>query len=127
MKQKFITYGALICLIGLFVASFPGCAQTPAGKVVQAERVVVTSVDVGMQQWAVYVKAGKATQEQVDQVKVYYGIYYMAQLTAKAALEKWVSSGTVNDATGAAQAQVSVQQAEAQILALLNQYLQGGK
>lgn len=92
----------LTALLLIFAASglllmSPGCASTPAGKVYQAEGVAIHSVNTAMQIWADQVKAGKATQEQIDTVKRAYAVYYDAQQVAKAALEKWIASGSPND------------------------------
>lgn len=103
--------------------SNPGCSTTPTGKVVQAEGVIITSVDVGMKSWKDYVVAGKATQNQVDTVKKYYDIYYNAQLASKAALEKYVASKSADDLAATTTANAAVTQAQASLLTLLNGYL----
>lgn len=121
MKLKSIL--ALPILLATLALSNSGCFSTTTGKVVQAEGVIITSVDVGMKSWKDYVVAGKATQNQVDTVKKYYDIYYNAQLASKAALEKYVASKSADDLAATTTASDAVNQAEAGLLTLLNGYL----
>jgi hypothetical protein len=114
-----------IILLALFASTFVFCGATcknPSAAPIQAEGVVVTTVDAGMKGWAIYVKSGKATADQVAAVKAAYNTYYNAQVIAESALEAYVSNGSTNSVDSTT-AQASVIAAENSLLALLNQYL----
>jgi hypothetical protein len=114
-----------IGLIALLMSTFVFCGATcknPSAAPIQAEGVVVTTVDAGMRGWAIYVQSGKATQAQIDAVKAAYNTYYNAQVIAESALEAYVSNGSTNSVDSTT-AQASVIAAENSLLALLNQYL----
>lgn len=118
--NKYLTRTLLaLCLVS--TVAFVGCGTTPAAKFAQGERVLITSVNDGMTEWSAYVNAGKATQKQVDAVKTGYNAYVTAQGVAKAVLEKSVVS-TVSP-TELTTANKAVTDAEAAVLALLNQYI----
>lgn len=102
---------------------YTGCATSPVGKAVQANSVIIYGVDNSMKAWHDYVVAGNATQQQVDQVKVAYGYYYNAQLLNKAALEKWLISGTPEDTAAVQTANNAVQRAEQALIDLINSFL----
>ena len=76
-----------------------GCASNkPLDVVYKTEGIIITSVDGAMKAWRDYVKAGMATQSQVDQVKVAYNKYYAAQQVARTAVVIYVASSSTNSA-----------------------------
>ncbi len=116
-----------VIVLGLSILFSPvlyqGCAKNPQAVIVAAEGATVKSVDQGMQAWRDWVVAGRATQQQVDAVKVAYNQYYGAQLGAKAALELWVSSNTPESQDAATKARQSAIVAEGALISLLTDYL----
>ena len=112
---------AVTSLMLTAVIVVPGC-KSPTTTVVQAEGVLITTVDTGMKVWATYVNAGHATQAQVDKVKAAYNVYYTAQLAAQAAIEKVIENGTGSQ-SDVNIANAAVTAAEQALLQLLNQYI----
>lgn len=113
----------IICAVLAITATFSnGCATTPIQSTIKAEGVLITSVDTGMNLWHDRVIAGKATQSQIDAVHTAYDAYYDAQMVAKAAIEK-VLAGQSTNPNDVNTANLAVQNAETQIINLLNQYI----
>jgi hypothetical protein len=107
----------------LIVSTYTGCkTQTPATTIYKVEGGIITTVDTGMQGWAMYVNQGHGTQVQIDAVKNAYNTYYNAQIVAKAALEQYMISGSTNTVS-IATASLAVSGAETSLLSLLNQYI----
>ena len=120
MKKHYL----LILIGGLLIstATFQGCKTSPSSAVVKTEGVVITSVDTAMTFWAQWVKAGKATQPQVDTIKTAYQKYYDAQMAAKVVIEKWLVTGGTN-AVVVAEASTQVTAAQTTLLNLVNTYI----
>lgn len=114
-------YLALI-VIAATLACGSGCktSQTPTSITYKVEGVIITSVDTGMKAWADQVRAGNATQEQIDKVKEAYNDYYAAQQVAYAALTSYIAT---KDATQLDKANQAVASAQSSLLSLLNQYI----
>jgi ABC-type sugar transport system substrate-binding protein len=120
--MKKLTSTLLFCAALAITANLTtGCGSTPATKAAQAEKIIITSVNDGMQEWAAYVNAGRAKKSQIDKVHTAYNDYYAAQLVAKAVIEK-ATSGPVTQAE-IETANKSVTDAEVALLAILNSYL----
>ena len=119
MKYKLMsTFAALV-----IASSSISCTSTsPMVTAYKAEGVVITSVDTGMGIWANYVKAGLATQTQIDSIRNAYTSYYNSQMIAKVAFEQVLSSNSTNSVDIAA-ATASVSTAQTALLSLLNQFL----
>jgi len=115
MKYLIISTLALSLLVS-------GCTTSQQTTAINAEGVVITTVDTGMKGWALYVNAGKASPVQIANVQTAYNAYYTAQLAAQAALSTLVTSGSTNT-VDVATANASVLTAENSLLALLNQYI----
>ena len=117
---------SLLAIAVIFGNIQSGCATKPVQKVIQAEAILITSVDTGMQIWASYVNAhltdGKVTQKQLDTVKEAYNAYYAAQQSAKAIIEKILSNVSTNQ-NDALIANLAVKNAEAELLKILNAYI----
>lgn len=120
--KKFITTLSVGLILSGTCIFIQGCATTTTGKIIQSEGVIITSVDTGMMMWRDQVVAGKATQQQVDNVHKYYDDYYAAQLIAKAALEKYVTKTDTNE-VDVVTANTAVANAETTLLNLLNSYI----
>ena len=116
------SFVSLIALCGLcFISSFvAGCGTTPATKLAQGEKVVITSVNVGVKQVVSAINAGKLTQKQCDSFRKYYTDYTDAQLLAKAAIEKLNASSAGATADDAQLANEAVNKAELTLLAFIN-------
>jgi hypothetical protein len=102
-----------------------GCATTPQGKVVQAEAIIVPSVDVAMTGWAAYVQSGRANRLQVNAVHKAFDVYYTTQLQVKAALENSLTAtgtGIPLAQDNLAKAQASANDAKAALIALIAKY-----
>jgi hypothetical protein len=108
---------------GLVLAGPVGCGTTPASKAAQAERLIIRSVNDAMAEWKLCVDTGKATQSQIDDVRHAYKTYVLAQLTAKAVIEKAIASSDSSSESDLAIATNSVNQAEQALLGLVNQFL----
>lgn len=111
----------LLCLLSFGIVEV-GCKTSAIDAMVKTEGVIIISVDTGMRIWADQVNSGHATQSQVDTVKQAYNAYYTAQLTAKAAIESVIVNHSTN-VTDVATANVSVSNAEAALLSVLNQFI----
>ena len=108
-------------MVGAMLA-VAGCSTQAVNTSVTTERVLIASVNTGMNVWRDYVVAGKATQSQIDTVHTAYDTYYNAQQMAKAAIEKALAANNPND-PNIAVANASVAQAEQALLNILNQYI----
>lgn len=113
---------ALTLTYGAFVST--GCKSSPIGVVAKTEGVLITSVNTGMNVWGDYVRAGHATQAQVDTVKADYNLYFNAQQVAKAAIEKALAAGST-DLTEVNTANAAVTNAENAVISVINQFLTG--
>jgi (2Fe-2S) ferredoxin len=122
MRKLLFLSGALV----ISTLCYTGCQTKPAVVITQSEGVIINSVDVGMNTWALYVKAhvsdGAVTQQQLDTVKSAYTTYYNAQLIAKAALETYIVNGSTNT-VDITTANTAVSGAETALLSILNQYI----
>lgn len=123
MKNKIKNFLAILCFGCVLVTLAPGCKSPGvAATAIKGEGIIITTVDTGMKLWAVYVNVGKATQDQVDQVKKFYVTYYNAQLMAEAALQKYIATGSADPAEINA-ANAAVLAAQTPLLTILNQYI----
>lgn len=118
--RKFLTVVLLVAALASPVA-FTGCG-TVATTAYQVESVAIPSVDTAMKIWADWVKAGHATQSQVDQVKSAYNKYYDAQLVVKAALIKYLASKDTASQTDLSTASAAVSAAEVAVIDLVKQF-----
>lgn len=110
----------ILLALALSTCVLTSCATSPQAVTIKAEDVTVTSVDLAMKGWAIFVNNGKATQQQVDAVKQAYTTYYNAQCAAEPAIEMWVNSGSTNAPTGV---NTYATQTQVALLNLINQYL----
>ncbi len=98
-----------------------GCATTPAGSTVQAEKPIIQAVNDAMTEFAAYANAGKATPAQITSVTKAYNIYFAAQGVAKAVLEKSIAGGgTQADIDTANAAVITSEQA---LISLVNSFI----
>lgn len=114
--KKTILLVFLAC--SLVAPVFTGCSNTANKHALKTQQVIIPSVNIAMEQWAVRVKAGKATQEQVDIVKIAYNNYYNAQIIFKAALEKSIVQA--NNAPTEVEVNIAAQALDDAKIALLN-------
>jgi hypothetical protein len=119
MKMK---YPLLLALVSasLLVSS---CGTNAPTKAAQADQILITVVADGMQQWAAYVNAGKATQSQINTVKTAYTAYYTAQQVAKAVIEKAIAKDPTVTTGELSQANQAVKDAETALIAIVNQFI----
>lgn len=114
----------LILIIFLCLpAALAGCGATPATKAAQGEKILIQTVNDGMQEWAAYVKAGKASPALIQKIKTLYNAYYDAQQVAKAAIEKSIASAPGTSPADVDTANQAVKNAEQALLSALNQIL----
>lgn len=104
--------------LGLF-GLIQGCGTTPAGTAYKVEGTTIATVDTAMQGWADWVKAGHATQKQVDTVKAAYGKYYEAQTLAKSAVDVYLANKTEANSTAVLDATAAVATAQGDLLTLV--------
>lgn len=96
--KKLLLNIALAVTLTVGVPTFnTGCGNTSRG-IYNTEVVVINSVDAAMLSWRDHVKAGKATQDQVDKVKASYAKYYESQQILKETMKAYVAED-VNDNT----------------------------
>lgn len=120
-KIKSLIGLAMLSLALMFVT---GCGSTKALAAYKTEGVIITSVNAGIGIWGDRVRAGNATQKQVDAVREAYVDYFTAQVVAKAAMEKYVASpDTASTPDELELANSAVKDAETALLNLLNEYL----
>lgn len=112
-----------VAFLALGLLTFTGCTTGTNNNVAKAESVAIPSVNAAMDLWKTRVESGLVTQKQVDQVKVAYEAYYHAQLVMKAALEKSISSKLPSDEAATAAAAKSATEAQAAIIAIIQQLL----
>lgn len=104
------------------LATVPSCSTTANNRAVKIESAVIPSVNIAMELWADRVRAGKATQSQVDTVKIAYENYYNAQLMLKAALERSIMLKTPASESEVLAANTSMQIAKQAVLNILEQF-----
>jgi hypothetical protein len=110
MKSKYKVFLRIIALgvlslTLLLVVLFTGCGSPNTATVIgKTEGIAIPTVNGAMLGWAAWVKAGNATQAQVDAVKHGYNVYYASQLQASNAVDAWF---LVIGNTNATQAQVA--------------------
>ena len=105
----------ILCLFligGTAVPIITGC-NTVGTTAYKVEAVVIPTVDAAMNTWGDWVRAGKATQAQVDAVKGYYNQYYAAQLKLHDALVKYVSASSSTNSAPVESAALSAASAAA--------------
>ncbi len=118
------TFGILLGLSAMLIA---GCkTSTPTQAIIKSEGVLITTVDIGMKTWSIYINKhvsdGKVTQAQINTVHKAYDDYYAAQIVTEGALSALITSGSTN-ATDIVVANGNVVKAETVLLGLLNQYI----
>lgn len=109
-----------VLLAGIIAIGLAGCS-TPQRAALTATGVQVVTVDAAMNAWGDYVRAGAATQAQVDAVKLAYQHYYQAALVEKAAWLAYASAPT--NATPAQTAQAVTQAAQGPLIQLVLGFL----
>lgn len=84
----------------LTMAVISGCGTPTVGNTAgKIEGVAIPTVNGAMYAWRDWVKAGHATQHQVDTVKNIYNQYYAAQLVASNAVDAWFLINSSTNAT----------------------------
>ena len=86
MKKLILKNALAILLLFATGISFTGCSTPPTRVATEIAGTQVVTVDAAMKAWADYVRAGHATQAQVDRVHALYDKYYAAALVEQAAL-----------------------------------------
>ena len=92
---------SIVCALSLFLGALtivPTGCNTVGTAAYKVESVAIPTVDAAMKIWSDWVKAGKATQAQVDAVKGYYTSYYNAQIVLKQKLEDYISTASSTNA-----------------------------
>jgi hypothetical protein len=113
----------LLLSLCLSSALIDGCGSTPATKLAQGEKVLITSVNVAVRQVVIAINAGKLTQKQCDTFKKYYVDYTEAQKVAKAAILKLNAAQPGATTADADAANNAVQEAETVLLSFINSVL----
>lgn len=125
MKKDLISIPVFVACVFLMALAITGCGTNAPTQAAQADQIVITSVNAGMSLWVNYVNAGKATQSQIDKVRMAYNAYYTAQQVAKAVIEKAIVANSTVTAADIATANQAVNDAETALLTILNQFLNG--
>lgn len=113
----------LACLVLVAPIGLTGCGSTPVQTVIKTNSVLIVTVHQGMLAWADYVRAGHATQNQVDTVKKAYNAYYDAEMILKATLEKVLAANATATQADIDTANAAVNVAESSLISLLNQFI----
>ncbi len=121
--NKFLAAIGIVCLLSFAEVTYLTGCGTPGSSAHKAEVITLPSVNVAMEQWAAYVKAGKATQGQVDTVKATYSDYYSSQLAAHTAETAWVNSKSAADQTTFVTAATTASAKGAAVVALVTTYM----
>ncbi len=113
-----------IAALAVILLTGPGCS-TPLQNTINTERVVITTVDAGMNMWHDYVTIhrsdGKVTQQMIDIVRVDYSRYLSAQIVAKAAILR--AKADPSNVVDTSMADRAVNEAKTELLAVLNQFI----
>jgi hypothetical protein len=124
VKINFLSLaGTGLVMIPLFLGSLAGCGTNTYTKIAQADQVIITGVNDGVQQWVAYVNAGKATAKQIQTFKIAYTAYYDAQQVLRAVLEKLAAKDPTATAADIATANAAVQSTENTLLETLRTIL----
>lgn len=110
---------ALLALASFLLAvslSMTSCGTTPETKIAQGAQIVITGVNDAMSEWANYVNQGKATQKQIDTVKLAYNGYYDAVQVVRALAEKMAAKQPGATAADLATANTAMVNAETSLL-----------
>lgn len=114
---------AVLVLASLLTGCLTGCGTTANNRATQTEAALIPSVNVAMSIWSAQVNAGRATQSQVDTVKIAYQNYYNAQIAFKGVLEKSiVNAQSASTETEVNIANQAVEQAKLSLLTILSQF-----
>lgn len=116
MKIKY----SILLIAALLCGFVSGCTTGTNNIAVKTEAGLIPSVNVAMSLWAARVKAGKATQAQVDRIHTLYDAYFNGQLKLKAALEKSIASKLPADEVTATVAIAEAKASETQLLNTVN-------
>ena len=96
IKKVLIAFGVTVSLICVTVAGFVACSTNQATTAVNADALVIPSVNAAMTAWASIVNSGGATAAQVSAVSNAYSTYYNAQLAASNAASIYVANPSTN-------------------------------
>ena len=109
---------AIIAAVAMLysVGAMVGCTTGATNTTVKVEVGLIPSVNVAMSVWKSHVEAGKATQEQVDNVKAMYETYYASQIALKAALIKSIETKLPADEAAATIAANSMRASQAKLI-----------
>lgn len=118
MKKNLVSLGLTIVTAAAFALG--GCADAPS-KAIQADSVVITSVNVAMSTWASYVNAGNATQSQVAAVSNAYSLYYQFQLIASNTAALYAANPSTNAAAAAQLALSATLASESNVINIVQQ------
>jgi hypothetical protein len=121
--KSFLLSVVACCFVAAASLLTDGCADTAATKAVKTERVIITSVNIGVKQIVNAINAGKLTQKQCDQFKAAYVAYTDAQKLAKAAIEKLNAASSGATTADVDLANAAVADAETALLAFINSVL----
>lgn len=121
------SFRILYLVATLFCASivsftFSGCGSTPEATATHLAGTTVATVDSAMQAWGDWVRAGNATQAQMDAVKAAYAKYYAAATASDKALEAYVAAKASNpnaDRSTYTAAIAAAQSAQSELLNLI--------
>lgn len=109
---------AIIVAIAAIVC---GCKTPIATTAINADSVVIQSVNASMSAWAAYVNAGKAKASDVASVSNAYTIYYNAQLIASNAASAYATNPTTNAAMAVQIALTTALLSQTNIIAIVSQ------
>ena len=92
----------------LLIASLVACSQNALKDQYRTIGVIVKTVDLAMQGWGAYVRAGKANSTQEDAVRKAYGAYQKAAQVAATAYKLSSDSASPTDLSLAAGALIGL-------------------
>lgn len=118
---------SLLLAVTLFLGAitcFQGCQSKPEVVALKVAGTQVLTVDSAMQAWADWVRAGNASQGQVDAVKAAYEKYYVAAQGEHKALAAYVQARSLTNAPPGPEvdyhaAVVALSAAQADLLSLI--------
>jgi hypothetical protein len=99
-----------------------GCGTDATTTAVNADAVVIPTVNAAMQIWAAEVNAGKATSNQIVSVSNSYAIYYQSQLILSNLAMAYVTTPSTNLSQAITTAEQAVAASGSNVVAIVNAF-----
>jgi len=119
-----VVISLLLCGVAVdIMIGLSSCSTDATTTAVNADAVVITSVNAAMTAWAAQVNAGNASAAQVTTVSNLYAIYYQSQIVASNLASLYVSTPTTNLAAAEQAALAAAIASQTNLTFIVNQLL----